>query len=57
MMSIVMYQSKFRMGNMILRRVLMIPCDIFLRAHLRNTRRIDILGSGSGIFDELGDSL
>ena len=48
MMSSVMYKSKFRMVKMILRRVLVIPCEMFLRSHLRNTRSIALLGSGRG---------
>ena len=56
-MSSVMYKSKYRMGDMILRRVLMIPYRIFLRGHLRNTRSTDMLGDGRGIVDGLGDAL
>ena len=33
MMSSFMYRSNFSMGDMILRRVLMIPCEVFLRVH------------------------
>ena len=53
----VMYKSKFRMMEMTLRRVLMTPCEMFLSSHLRNTRRISLLGSGRGRFDGLGDAL
>ena len=56
-MSGVMHKSKFRMGDMILSRVLMIPYEIFFREHLRNTRRIYMLGSGRGRVDGLGDAL
>ena len=55
--NIVMYKSKFRMGDMILRRVLMIPCGVLLRSHLRNKRRIYVLGSGRGRVDGLGKAL
>ena len=37
MRSIFIYNSRFRMGDMILRTVLITPCDIFLRPHLRIT--------------------
>ena len=57
MMSSVMYKSKFRMRYMILRKVLVITCEMFLGDHLRNTRIIDLLGSGRGIFGGLGDEL
>ena len=57
MTSSVMYKSNFRMGNMILRRVLMIPCEILLMYHLSNTRSIDLLGSGRGKVGGLGGSL
>ena len=40
MISSVMYKSKFSMVNMILRRILTIPCKMFLRYHLENTRSI-----------------
>ena len=35
----------------------MIPCEMFLRDHLRNTRRIALLGSGRGRVGGLGDEL
>ena len=54
MMSRVMYKSKFMMGNMILRRVLMIPCGIFLRDHVRNIRRIALIGICRGRVGGLG---
>ena len=46
MMSIVMYNIKFRMGNMIRRRLLMILFYILLREKLRNTGIISLLGIG-----------
>ena len=55
MMSSIMYHSKFRTGNMILRSVLMIMCEMFLMDHLRNTRSIDMLASGRGRVCGLGD--
>ena len=45
------------MGDMIIRRVLMMPCEMFLRNHLRNTRIIVILDSVRGIYGGLGDVL
>ena len=35
----------------------MIPCEVFLRDHLSNTRSISMLGSGRGKIDVLGDAL
>ena len=49
-----MLESKFRMGDMTLRKVLMILCGVLLRDDLRNTRNISLLVSGRGIFDDLG---
>ena len=57
MVIIIIYKSNFNMGKMILRRVLMITCEMFLRDHLMNTRIIYLLGSGGGIFGGLGDAL
>ena len=53
----VMYKCKFRMGDMTLRRVVMIPCEMFLRYHLRSTRSIALLESGRGRVDGLMDTL
>ena len=44
----VMYNSKLRMGDMTLMRVLMIPCNMLLRSNLRSTRIISLIGSGRG---------
>ena len=55
MMSRVMYKSKFRMGGMIIKRVIMIPCEILLKSHLVNTRIISLLGSGRDRVYGLGD--
>ena len=57
MMSRVMYKSKFIMGGVILRRVIMITCDILLKYQLANTRIIDLLVSGRDIVDGLGDKI
>ena len=46
-----------RMRENILRRVLMIPRTVFLRALLRIFRSIDLIGSGGGRVDGLGDAL
>ena len=56
-MSIVIYNSKVRMDNMILSRVLVIPCEVFLRDHLVNIRRISLLGSARGVVGVLEDAL
>ena len=57
MSSSVIYKSKFRMGYITLSGVLMIPCEILLRSHFRNTRSIDIIVSGRGVVYGLGDAL
>ena len=46
MRSIVIYKSKSRIGDTTLWKVLMIPCEIFLRDHLRSTSGIYLVGSG-----------
>ena len=53
----VMHKSKLRMKGMILMRVLMILCEIFLRAHLKNIVIIYLLVSDRVRNDGLGDSL
>ena len=53
----VMHKSKFRVGNIILKRVIMIPCEILLRSHLRNTRIIALLDIGRVRVGGLGDVL
>ena len=50
-----MYKNKFRMGDMILIRVLMITCEMFLRDHLKNTSSISLIGSDRGRVDGIGD--
>ena len=57
MMSSVMYKSKFRMRVMILRRVLVVFCEMFFRVHSRNIGSIFLLGSGRGRVDGLGGAL
>ena len=57
MMSSVMYNSKLNMGKKSLSRFLMMPCEMLLRSHLRNTRRIYLLGSGRGRVSGLGYAL
>ena len=52
-----MCKNKLIMGEMTLRRILMIPCDMFWRTHLRNIRSIDLLGSSRGIVDSHGDAI
>ena len=57
MMRSVMQKSDLRMGENILRRVLMMPCEVFFRDHLRSARSIALLGSGRGVVDGLGDTI
>ena len=56
-LSTVMYKSGLRMGKEILRRVLMVPCEMLLGDHLSNTRSIALLGSGRVRVGGLGDAL
>ena len=56
-MSSVMCKINFRVGENILRRVLIMPCVVFLRDHLMSARVIALIGSGRGRFDDLGDAL
>ena len=44
MRSSVIHKSKLRMGDMTLRRFLMISCEIFLRNNLISAIIIDIIG-------------
>ena len=53
----VIYKSKFSIHYMILRRFLMITCEMLFGDHLSNTRSIVLLVSGRGIVDVLGDAL
>ena len=57
MMRSVMCKSNLRMGENILRRVLMMLCAVFFRAHLRSARSIALLGSGRGVVDGPGDTI
>ena len=57
MMSSVMYKSKLKMGGGVLIRVLMFPCEVYLRAHLSNSRGIALVFSGKGGVGVLGDAL
>ena len=57
MMSSVMLNSKFSMGKMILRRVLVMPCEILLRNQLSGTSSIALIGSVRGTASDLGDTL
>ena len=52
-----MYKSKFRIGDMNLWRVLIIPSEMFLIEQFRNTKIISLLGSVRGRVDGIGDSL
>ena len=50
MMSTVMYKNKFKMGGGgVLSMFLMVPCEVFLRSHMRSAIIIALLGSGRGI--------
>ena len=53
----VMYKSKFRMRDTNLRRVLIIPCEMFLRYHLSNTRSIATIFNVRGRVDDIGYAL
>ena len=55
MMISIMYNGNFMMRNMILSWVRLIPCEMFLRSHLRNTNSIYLLGSGRSIVGGLVD--
>ena len=57
MISIVMYKSKFRVGDMILRRVLVMLFEIFFRTHLINISIVALLGICRGRVGGLGDAL
>ena len=57
MMSSVMYTSKFSMGDIIIRIVLMIPCEMFMMARSRSISSIAKLGSGGGRVDGCGYAL
>ena len=57
MSSSVMYYGEFRMWDMVLRRYLMMQCEMFLISHLRNTSRIAMLVSGRVRVGDLGDVL
>ena len=56
-MSVILYNSKFIMKKMRLRKVLIIPYKMFLRSYLRNNRIISLIGSGRGRFFGLGGAL
>ena len=56
-MSSVMCKSKFSMGEKIIMRFLMMPCEVSLRAQFRSARRIAMLGSSRVIVDVLGGAL
>ena len=53
-MSSVMYKSDFRTGVMILRRGIIIPCEMLSRKKLRNTKSTDLLESGRIKLMDLG---
>ena len=53
----VMCEINLRMGENILRRVLVMPFEVLLRDQLGGTRSIVLLISGRGRVDVLGDSL
>ena len=49
--------SNLSMGENILRRVLVISCEVLLRAHLRSANIIALIGSGRVRVDGLGDEI
>ena len=57
MRNIAMCKNKLRIWDMDLKRILMIPCEMFLRTHLISTSIIDLLVSSMGKFDGLGNTL
>ena len=57
MMISVIYKIKFRMGDIILRRVLIRSCGVFLWDRMSNTSIIVLLGSGRGVVGGLGYAL
>ena len=57
LMSRVLYNSKLSMGNIVLRRVLMVSYEMFSIGHLKNTSIIALLGSDRSRVGALGDSL
>ena len=57
MMGSVMYKSDFRIGKMILSRVLVMPCSMLLRAQLRNTSSIPLYRIVRGRVGDLGYAL
>ena len=56
-MSSVMCKINLRVGENILRRVIMIPCAVFFRAHLRSARSIALLDSVRGRVGGLVDAI
>ena len=56
-MSSLMCNSKFSMGGMIISRVLIITCEMFLKTHLSNTSSISLIGGGRGRVGGLGGAL
>ena len=57
MMRSVTCKSNLRTGKIILRRVLTMPCDMFLGEYLRNTSSNALLGIGRGRVSGLGDAI
>ena len=57
MRNIAMCKNKLRIWDMDLKRILMIPCEMFLRTHLISTSIIDLLVSSMGKFYGLGNTL
>ena len=53
----VMCKSNLRMGEKYLRRILMMPCAVLLRADLKSDSSISLLVSGRGGVDSLGGAL
>ena len=55
--SSLIYNGDFRMGDMVLRRDLIMQCEMLLISNLRNISRIDIIVSGRVRIGDLGDVL
>ena len=56
-MTSVMCKINLRLGEKILRGVIMIPCAVFLRDYSRSDKSIALFRSGMGRDDDIGDEL
>ena len=56
MMHLIVYKSKFRIGYTNLRKLFIIPREMLLRYHLRNTSSIALIENFRDGVDGLGDT-